>query len=229
MSEREKLHGIVLIHEPVEEYLNARQRIAYREHRRDFIDWLETRGKEPDAYEGYARDTYYVYANVVCQFHRYVWDKRGFTLGVEHDDARNYMESLLTSPEDYSSTHLNNSLSALKAYFRWSGKEWDPDITLPSESGRSQPRDFVTKEEREALRNAVLEYGTIPAYAALDPEERAEWKRYLARRYGMSASKVGREEGLAAAQAQLRHKDTATTMKYDQAPPDDRRDALDRM
>jgi len=40
---------------------------------------------------------------------------------------------------------------------------------------------------------------------------------------------MAREEGLAAAQAQLRHKDTATTMKYDQAPPGDRRDALDRM
>lgn len=68
MSEREKLHGIVPAHEPAEECLNARQRIAYREHRRDFIDWSETRGKEPDAYEGYAYDIYYVYANVVCQF-----------------------------------------------------------------------------------------------------------------------------------------------------------------
>ena len=103
MSEREKLHGIVLIHEPAEKYLNARQRIACREHRRDFIDWSETRGKEPDAYEGYAYDTCYVYANVVCQFHRHVWDERGFTLGMEHDDARNYMEALLTAPEDYSS------------------------------------------------------------------------------------------------------------------------------
>jgi len=38
-----------------------------------------------------------------------------------------------------------------------------------------------------------------------------------------------REEDLAAAQAQLRHKRPETTMKYDSAPPDDRRDALDRM
>lgn len=38
-----------------------------------------------------------------------------------------------------------------------------------------------------------------------------------------------REEGLAAAQSQLRHKSTHTTMKYDQAPIEDRRDALDRM
>ena len=38
-----------------------------------------------------------------------------------------------------------------------------------------------------------------------------------------------REEGLAATQAQLRHKSEKTSMKYDQTPPEDRRSALDRM
>ena len=38
-----------------------------------------------------------------------------------------------------------------------------------------------------------------------------------------------REEDLAAAQAQLRHKSEQTTMKYDQTPVEDRRDDLDRM
>lgn len=38
-----------------------------------------------------------------------------------------------------------------------------------------------------------------------------------------------REEGLAAAQAQLRHKSEQTTMRYDQAPVEDRQDALSRM
>jgi len=38
-----------------------------------------------------------------------------------------------------------------------------------------------------------------------------------------------REEDLAAAQTQLRHKSRKTTMKYDQTPVEDRKDALDRM
>lgn len=38
-----------------------------------------------------------------------------------------------------------------------------------------------------------------------------------------------REEDLAAAQAQLRHKSAETTMKYDQTPVEDRIDALNRM
>jgi integrase len=40
---------------------------------------------------------------------------------------------------------------------------------------------------------------------------------------------MAREEGLAAAQSQLRHKREETTMKYDQAPVGDRRDVLNRM
>jgi site-specific recombinase XerD len=38
-----------------------------------------------------------------------------------------------------------------------------------------------------------------------------------------------REEDLAATQAQLRHKSPTTTMRYDQVPVEDRRDALNRM
>jgi len=38
-----------------------------------------------------------------------------------------------------------------------------------------------------------------------------------------------REEDLAATQQQLRHQRPETTMKYDAAPPEDRRDALDKM
>lgn len=38
-----------------------------------------------------------------------------------------------------------------------------------------------------------------------------------------------REEGLAAAQAQVRHKSQVSTMRYDQDPVEDRGEALDRM
>jgi len=38
---------------------------------------------------------------------------------------------------------------------------------------------------------------------------------------------VTQERGLAATQAQLRHKRKQTTMRYDQAPPEDRQDALE--
>lgn len=195
MSEREKVEGVVLIYEPVEDYLNSRQRIAYREHRRKYIDWLANRGQDPDAIEGYAYDTYYTYANITCQFHRHVWDREGrFTLDPSHEHANDYLTDKKTSDEDYSASHLHNIKLALKTYFRYAGEEWDPDITVKSQSGVSQPKDFVTEEERKALREAVLEYGSVPAYAALDPDKRREWKRYLARRFGKPMNKVGRDD-----------------------------------
>jgi integrase len=42
-------------------------------------------------------------------------------------------------------------------------------------------------------------------------------------------TQMSAEKGLGATQAQLRHKDERTTMRYDQAPVENRRDALNRM
>lgn len=269
---------------------------------------------------------------------------------------------MVMSDDEYSQSHLHNVKLALMAYFRFAGDEWDLDITIPSTSGVSQPRNFLSDEERTVLREGVLEYGPVPSYSALDPDERTEWKpcwrddtespfprslrktgigqpasstplvhtvldaglrpievsrartywvdvdnatlripedessknednwtislrretaKYLARwieerelyekyddtdrlwltrqsnpysgsslRYGLDAvcdlaeidrdiswyairhsmgTYMAREEGLAAAQSQLRRRSIETRAKYDQAPVEDRRDALDRM
>jgi hypothetical protein len=40
---------------------------------------------------------------------------------------------------------------------------------------------------------------------------------------------MAKERDLATAKAQLRHRNAKTTMKYDQVPVEDRRDAIDRM
>ncbi|QGA83020.1 site-specific integrase [Halomicrobium sp. LC1Hm] len=195
MSERAKVEGIVLIYEPTEDYLNERQLIAYRNHREKLIKWLARQGKDPERLEGYAYDTYYTYANIICQFHRSIWDEEGrFTLDLTHQQADEYLRGLILGDREYSASHLHNAKLALKAYFRFIGNDWEPDISVPSQSGVSQPKDFVTEEERKALREAVLEYGSLPAYAALDPEERREWKQYLARRFGKPMKEVGPED-----------------------------------
>lgn len=141
MNERVKVEGIVLIYEPTEAYLNQCQRVAYEGHRKKLIKWLAKQGKDPEKLEGYACDTHYTYADVICQFHRSVWDETGgFTLDLSHEQADDHLRGLLLSDEDYSSSHLHNTKLALKAYFRFAGDEWEPDITVPSNSGVSQPR-----------------------------------------------------------------------------------------
>jgi hypothetical protein len=91
VDEREKVEAIVLIYEPTDAYLNERQRVAYRGHPKKLIKWLSKQGKAPEKLEGYAHDMYYTYANVIDQFHRFVWDETdGFTLDLTHEHADEY-------------------------------------------------------------------------------------------------------------------------------------------
>jgi integrase len=77
--------------------------------------------------------------------------------------------------------------------FKWrehelGGDNWDPDMTFSSDN--SNPRDYFTMEERKKLREAALEYGSIPAYNNLSPEERNRWKAYLAQKFEKPKSEV---------------------------------------
>ena len=183
MSKPNKVEGIVIIPGPSRGYLNERQLIAYKNHRTDLIKWLSRMGKNPDKLEGYAYDTAKNYASIIDKFHREVWDEKGYTIDLSHDNADNYLRSMVLSDREYSESHLHNVKLALAAYFRFQGEDWESDISISSPSGTTQPKDYVTIEERTALREASLEYGTVPAYAALSPEDRREWKLYLSQRF----------------------------------------------
>lgn len=171
---------------PSEDFLNERQLVLYREWRTDFIDWLHYKGKNPDRGEGYADATVTKTAYRTGQFLRWVWQKEeGFTLDLSLAHADAYMEEITFS--DNSNTHKSHVLKSLKRLFRWlceerGGDEWEADFTFSTHRGASQPRDFLTINERQQIREAALEYGSIPAYNDLSPEERDQWKSHLAMR-----------------------------------------------
>jgi site-specific recombinase XerD len=197
MNNPEKVEGIVLISGPAREYLNERQLIAYKGHREKFLKWLARMGKDEDDLEGYAHDTAKNYSSITDKFSRWAWSKNdGYTLDLNHDDAEEYLKQHLFDDDEYSDSHLHNVKLALMAYFRFRSDkdDWDSDISVNSPSGASQPKDYVTMEERKALREAALEFGTVPAYAALSPEERSEWKKYLARRFGKAVKDVSPDD-----------------------------------
>lgn len=366
----EKLGDIRVVSVKAEPYLNEHQRSDYKQWRYNLLRWCLNLGKNPEKAEGYSKHTIHSRASRISLFTRYVWDDEGrYTTNFTHDHADAYMEELA-----YGDTSQENKAShqkSLKMLFKWrahvhGGELWDPDITFSSTSVNQNPRDYLTREERQKIREAALEYDSIPAYGALSPEERDRWKTYLAQRFGKKKGNVSpddferanswkipslvwasldagfrpvevgraklqwvdvenrvmripveessknednwvvsitdrtanalrgwrherkrhdeyedtdalwlnqrgnpykhyslsyllrnlcelanipienrdmtwysirhsvgtfmtREEGLAAAQSQLRHQSPKTTMRYDQAPPDDRRDALNRM
>lgn len=197
MSKPDKYENVVLISEPSQEYLNERQKIAYKGHRKKLIQWLKQEGKDPEKLEGYAHDTARNYATIIDRIHRHVWDERGFTLDITHDEGEQYLKEQKLSDEDYSHSHLHNVMLALKCYFRFidgEDAEWEPTFKIESKSTARKPKDYVTLEERQAIREASLEYGTVPAYAGLSPEKRSEWKNYLARKFGKPKKKVSQSD-----------------------------------
>jgi site-specific recombinase XerD len=191
----EELNGIPLVPEPSRARLDERQQMTYRDHRRSLIDWLLVFGKNPDKAEGYAqRTTVLNTAQRLDLFYRWVWSKRsGFTTAISHDDADAYMRHLARKDEgDYS---RNNTQSALKRLFKWHAHErggdlWEPKISFTEPSASAEPRDFLLKEERRQIREAALEYGSIPGYNGLSAAERDQWKAYLAQRLSKPKSEV---------------------------------------
>lgn len=197
MSKPEKVEGIVIISEPARDYLNERQLIAYKSHREDLIKWLSRMGKNPETLEGYAHDTAKNYASILDKFYRWVWEREGgYSTDLSHDHADAYLRGMIMADDEYSESHLHNVKLALRAYFQFRSdvEEWDTDLKIRSSSGASQPKDYLSMEERKALREAALEYGTVPAYAALEPEERRKWKMFLARRFGKPINEVSQAD-----------------------------------
>lgn len=101
---------------------------------------------------------------------------------------------------DLTRSAKENTVKALKLLFRWREWEfgedcapWESPVTFSQSDGAATPRDFLTKEERGKIREAALEYGSVPHYNSLTPPERTAWKRHLAQRYGMSTVQVGPE------------------------------------
>lgn len=72
--------------------------------------------------------------------------------------------------------------------------KWEPEVTFANPVSDTVQRDFLSRVERDQIREAALSYGSIPNYNAVTPEERRRYKRYLARRFGKSMDDVGLDD-----------------------------------
>jgi integrase len=171
---------------PSASFLNHRQLLDYRSEREQCIEWLLAIGKNPDRGEGYAEGTVKSRSYRMDQFYRWVWEEiGGYTMGITHDHADGWMRELARG--DASMAHKSNCQKAVKMLFKWrshekGSKKWDPEITF-SGGKQTQPRDYLTREERSSINEAALEYGSVPSYNNLTPAERDRWKRHLSQRF----------------------------------------------
>lgn len=185
--------GIPVTTEDSRSRLNKKQLLDYKEHREDVLSWLLAFGKNPENATGYSRATVRRTAYRTDQFNRWVWNDEGhYTTNISHDHADAYMKQLAYGEQ--SNTHKSNTQKSIKRFFKWAayergGETWETDYSF-STSSTSNPRDYLTEDERKQIREAALEYGSIPAYGNVSPEERDRWKAHLAQRFGKSKSEV---------------------------------------
>jgi len=63
------------------------------------------------------------------------------------------------------------------------------DYVLPQNQSTT-PRDYLTREERTAIRDASLEYGSVPSRDSVHGDERDQWVAYLAQRFEKPKTEV---------------------------------------
>ncbi len=198
-SDDNKVEGIPLVTKQAREYLNPRQEIAYKEHRREMAEWMLNLGKNPEKAEGYSQSVAETRMNRLDLFYRWVWDQNGRyiqDLTTDHADA--WMRHL--AKRDMKETSKCNYQKAVKTLFKWKreakGKdvEWEPEIEYSDPSTGYHPREYLTREDRKKLREAAMEYGSVPHYNSLSPDERERWKTHLAQKFKKPKEKIDQSD-----------------------------------
>lgn len=185
---------IRVVTEPSCDYLNERQVLDYRTTRENCLEWLLTFGKNPEKVEGYAETTVGGRAARMDYFYRWVWEEEGRYIATPtQDQADAFLKQL--AYEDRSNADRAQYQKALQMLYKWrhhedGEDEYDPALNFYSDDGATQPRDYLTRDERTLVREAALKYGSVPAYNDLSPEQRDHWKAYLAQRFEKPKSEV---------------------------------------
>jgi site-specific recombinase XerD len=177
---------VPLVIDPAMDYLNRRQLEDYKQHRKEVLGWLWEVGKNPEREEGYSKSVTRNMAYRLSKIYRWVWEREDrYTTEITHEHADAYLREI--AGRDWKNSNKSQYLKAFKRLFKWQtqnvgGEPWEPEITFYPSSDEYQPQDYLTLEERKRLREASLEYGDVPSYGNLTPNERSRWKAHIAQR-----------------------------------------------
>ena len=181
------IEDITLVTQKSKDVLNERQLEDYRSHRRDCLRWLLQFGKDPQYVEGYAFETVRARSNRMDMFYRWMWEhEERYVAAPTIEHAEEYLNDL--AYRDTSNADKANHQKAVQMLLKWREHEhgldeWEPSMKFSTADAASQPSDFFTRDERQRLREASLEYGSIPGYNDLSPAARDRWRQHLAQRF----------------------------------------------
>lgn len=196
------VQGITAASRPSKVRLNEKQIADYQYHREQLLKWCLNLGKDPDEAVGYSKDTIRVRAGHIDRFYRWVWDNAsdGYTTQVTEEQADQYLKQLAYR-DDLSQSTGNKYKKALQMLFRWRSRElgeehdWEPALNFSTKDTSSQPRNYLSRDERKQLREGVLELGDeIPSYKSVTPEERQRIKKLLAVRLSKPLDEIGKDD-----------------------------------
>jgi len=169
----------------------------YQEFKTDYLDWLATRGKNPDQHQGYADTTLKQINSKTDQIFRWLWDTEDkYTLQFGPDEADAMMQEYASS--GVSDANLLTYVKAVKRYFKYlrfeqnRHYEWECDVELSQK--QQTERDHLQPEEFDPLYIAALDHGSVRHYHQVTPEERDRIKTYLAQRFEKPKSDISPEE-----------------------------------
>lgn len=192
------LEGVKLIPNPTEQLLNERQYLDYRSERHNCLEWLLVFGKNPEKAEGYAKTTVSNRAYRMDQFYRWVWETEGrYTSNITLAHADKYLHYL--AGIEASNAHKNTCIKAVMMLYKWlhyqrGVDKWEPKITFSRKNQSTTPRDFLTRAERRKIRDASLEYGSVPNRENVFGEERKQWERYLSQRFEKPIESITKQD-----------------------------------
>ena len=180
---------------PVEERLTPRKLTDYTDYKESLLRWLSRLGKNPGRRQGYADETVRNVTYHADRFYRWKWDEIGrYTTEITPEEADDYLETLVMSDKEYSDSYIHTAQKCLKRIFKfWNaqrGKNYDWDSEFSFSINQHAPKDYLTREERQAIREASLEHGSIPAYTSVTGDDRDRWNAYLAQRFEKPKAEV---------------------------------------
>jgi integrase len=198
-----KVEDIVLVTEEARKFLNPRQVIAYKEHRRELAEWMLYEGKNPAKAEGYSSSTAKNRMNKLDLFYRWVWDdNQRYVQDIKTEHADDWMKWL--ARQDYKESTKCHYQKSVQSLFKFQREEkgrdveWEPEIEYSDPSTSYQPREYLSKEDRRKMREAAMEYGSVPHYNSMSPEERERYKTLLSQRLQKPKDEVTKQDFLEA-------------------------------
>lgn len=127
-----------------------------------------------------------------------MWDRHdGYKIPPDQEDASTFLEEIAFT--DRSQTDEGKFQGMFRRYskftqYRYGQDEWEFEYAFDGSGGSNAPADFLTIEERQKIRRAALQKGTIPAYGSLNVAERNQGAGYIAQELDKPYDSIGRED-----------------------------------